>query len=265
MSDARTWISRLLLHAPESVRSLRKIPGLGRVIHAFSHRVIPTDDKIWTKVEAGPSKGLWLELNPRTGHPYALGTVEASVQQFLVERLNRNDVFYDLGANIGVFSLLAARVVGEDGKVFSFEPDSTNAERLRRNIARNQFTNVTVVEAGVWSETCDRQFAAAEPSSPDRGVGTFITDKLPDSAHLVHCVALDDYVNCAAAPNGIKCDVEGAELEVLKGAKATLNNYGPWILCEMHSPENDRAAREFLAGLGYSCEDVDETHIFAAP
>lgn len=235
------------------------------MIHALSHRVISADDKIWTRVAAGPSKGLWLELNPRTGRAYALGTVEAGVQQFLVERLNHNDVFYDLGANIGVFSLLAARMVGDHGKVFSFEPDSTNAERLRRNTARNQFTNVTVVEAGVWSETCDKKFAAAEEISPDRGVGTFVTDTFPESARSVHCFALDDYVKRAVAPNGIKCDVEGAELEVLKGAEATLNKYGPWLLCEMHSSENDRAARKFLAGLGYSCEDVDETHVFAAP
>ena len=70
------------------------------------------------------------------------------MQTIVAERLRPGMVFYDLGANIGLFTLLAARLVGGTGKVFSFEPDSENATRLRRNIERNGFTNVTVVDAG---------------------------------------------------------------------------------------------------------------------
>ena len=72
------------------------------------------------------------------------------------ERLRPGDVIYDLGANSGLFSLLAARVAGSTGKIFSFEPDAQIAERLRRNAACNSFYNITVVPMGVWavSGTC---------------------------------------------------------------------------------------------------------------
>ena len=104
-----------------------------------------SNEKVWARVEAGPAQGLWLELNPRTGQNYLRGGAELTVQKILAERLHPGMVFYDLGANIGLFTLLAARLVGDSGKVFSFEPDPENAARLRRNIQRNGFANVTVV------------------------------------------------------------------------------------------------------------------------
>jgi predicted RNA methylase len=97
---------------------------------------------------------MWLELNPRTGQNYLNGKGELAVQQALAARIQPGEVFYDLGANIGLFSLMAARLVGASGEVYSFEPDPVNAARLRRNVAQNRLTNVTVVEHGVWSSSC---------------------------------------------------------------------------------------------------------------
>ena len=64
------------------------------------------------------------------------GDVEPVVQEILVKRLGPGMVFYDLGANVGFFSLVAARIVGESGQMFSFELDPEIAARLRRNIDR---------------------------------------------------------------------------------------------------------------------------------
>ena len=63
----------------------------------------------------------------------------------------------------------------------------------------------------------------------------------------------------------IKCDVEGAELEVFRGAKNLLQAHHPWILCELHSRANDQACRELIGGFGYSFESVDENHVLALP
>jgi FkbM family methyltransferase len=60
--------------------------------------------------------------------------------------------FYDIGAHIGFFSLLAARIVGPFGHVISFEADPEVAARLRENLARNGFDQATVVQKAVWSE-----------------------------------------------------------------------------------------------------------------
>src|SRR5215469_6233719 len=168
-------MGELMLRAPAPLRSLRDVPVLGGLIHRLSHRVLPKEELVWVQVEAGPAKGMWLELNPRTGQGYLRGDVEGAVQGALLERLRSGMTFYDLGANIGLFSLIAARMVGPSGWVVSFEPDPVAAARLRRNVERNGFSNVTVVEAGVWSSSGEQKFVTAGDGSPDRGVGQITT------------------------------------------------------------------------------------------
>jgi FkbM family methyltransferase len=265
MPGARKWMSELLLHSPAPLRSLRDVPVLGDIIHHISHRLLPADEKIWAQIEAGPAKGIWMELNPRTSQSYVRGEGETAVQRILAERIRPGMVFYDLGANIGLFSLLAARLVGAGGKVFSFEPDASVAARLRLNVARNGFKNVTVVEAGVWSTSGNMNFVVADPSSPDHGLGKLTAGDDAVSGSPIKCIALDDFVQTAAAPDAIKCDVEGAEVEVFRGAEKQLQANRPWIICEIHSPANDGALRHHLERFGYQLEAVDANHILATP
>jgi FkbM family methyltransferase len=259
----REWMSKMLLRAPAPLRSLRNVPVLGGVIHAISHKMVRADELVWVRVESGAAQGLWIELNPRTGRGYARGETETIVQDFISSHIGPTDIFYDLGANIGLFSLIAARITEGTGKVFSFEPDAQNARRLRRNVEHNGLTNVTVVESGVWSSTTELRFSAAPASSPDRGVGTFVATEHSAADPSIRVVSVDDFTRDIPPPTAIRCDVEGAEIEVLRGARATLERHHPWILCEMHSRENDRAGREFLQALGYICETVDDMHVFA--
>jgi FkbM family methyltransferase len=253
----------MVLHAPAALRSLREIPWLGNFVHRLSYRLIPVDQKIWARIEAGAAEGLWIELNPRTGQSYVRGEVEIAVQKILVERLKPGMIFYDLGANIGFFTLLAARLVGERGKVFSFEPDPENGARLRRNIQRNGFTNVTVVDAGIWSFTQKRHFVTADSASPDHGIGKFVVPHGPDIGTLIPCISLDDFTVDSPLPDAIKCDIEGAEIEALRGAERTLRAKRPWIVCEMHSPANEQAAREILSRFDYTLEARDKGHVLA--
>jgi FkbM family methyltransferase len=265
VARARDWMSHLMLHAPTPLRSLRSLPVIGNIIHRLSHWVLPVDERVWARVEVGPAEGLWLELNPRTGQNYLRGDAENAVQRILEGRLRPGMVFYDLGANIGFFTLLAARLVGMEGRVFSFEPDPAVAARLRRNIERNQFSNVTVMEAGVWSSTGNVEFVSADSSSPDRGVGKFVLAENGVSGTPTPGVALDDFAQSAPPPNAIKCDVEGAEIQVLHGAERLLRAHHPWIICEVHSEENDRNSREYLRRLSYRVDSVDANHILAEP
>jgi FkbM family methyltransferase len=265
MAVARKWIGSLLLGLPAPLRSLRNLPILGNFAHRLSHRFLPVDEKVWARVERGPAEGLWLELNPRTGQHYLHGDVEPAIQKILAERLKPGMVFYDLGANIGFFSLLAARLVGAAGQVFSFEPDPEIAGRLRRNIARNGFINATVVEAGIWSASGNVNFVAADLSSPDRGVGRFVAGESAAAGIPTRCVALDDFIRGAPTPDAIKCDVEGAEIEVFRGAEKLLEARRPLILCEMHSDANDKFLRGYFGRYGYCLESVDDLHVLAAP
>ena len=263
MRGPRGWAASLLLHTPAGLRKFRQVPILGAILHGVSRRILPADELVWAQVSEGPGRGIWLELSPRTGRNYLLGGVEHAVQAAVTARLRAGDVFYDLGANIGFYSLLAARCIGAQGTIFSFEPDAMTAERLRRNVARNGFANIHVIEAGVWSASGSLRFSPADESSPDRGVGTFIGAN-GSSGKTVPTVAMDDFVPGAPPPDAIKCDVEGAELEVFQGAEKLLRTHHPWILCEIHSQENGRALREFLGRFGYTFEIVDSSHILAA-
>ncbi|MBZ5698580.1 MAG: FkbM family methyltransferase [Acidobacteriia bacterium] len=265
MTAPRRWIGSLLLGLPAPLRSLRNVPILGNLVHRLSHRILPSDEKVWARVERGPGQGLWLELNPRTGQQYLHGDVEPAIQEVLAEKLKPGMVFYDLGANIGFFSLLAARLVGATGKVISFEPDPEIVGRLRRNIAQNGFANVTVVQAGIWSASGNVNFVAADLSSPDRGVGKFVAGEDASAGTPTRCIALDDFVRGAPAPDAIKCDIEGAEVEAFRGAEKLIEAQHPLILCEMHSDANERFMRDYFVRFGYGLESVDALHVLAMP
>lgn len=258
-------IGRFFLSFSERLRFVRNLPVIGSFAHRISHRLLPDDKRVWARVERGPATGLWLELNPRTGQQYLRGEVELATQAFLTAHLRPGMVFYDLGANVGFFSLLAARLVGITGKVFSFEPDLEIASRLRRNVDRNGFTNICVVERGIWSQTMLANFVAADLSSPDRGVGMFTVGPGSPDGILTPCVTLDDFISQFVAPDVIKCDIEGAEVEAFRGADRLLTVYNPIILCELHSEYNGTILRERFTQLGYRVESVDELHFLAVP
>ena len=81
--------------------------------------------------------------------------------------------FYDVGANIGIFSMMAARVVGPRGRVVAFEADPEIAERLQEHANRNGFSWVNVEQKAAWCESGKILFERVDPAvSPDRGVGT---------------------------------------------------------------------------------------------
>src|SRR5271156_100333 len=263
MSTPKELIGKAVLHAPSWVRSIRKVPVLGRLVHGLSHRMLPNDQKVWAQIEAGPARGLWFGVHPRVAEGFIRGTDESEMQRIISERLRPGIIFFDLGANIGLFTLLAARLVGEQGKVFSFEPDRENAGRLRENVARNNFKNVTIVEAGVWSTSGELDFVPGSFSSPDRAWGRFATGVDGTRGVATRCVALDDFIRDAPMPDGIKCDVEGAEVEALQGSERLLHSHHPWIVCETHSPENGHRVREFLERQGYRIETIDEVHLLA--
>ena len=74
MSTPKELIGKAVLHAPSWVRSMRKVPVLGWLVHGLSHRILPSDQRVWAQIEAGPARGLWLEVNPRVAKGLIHGT-----------------------------------------------------------------------------------------------------------------------------------------------------------------------------------------------
>ena len=105
----------------------------------------------------------------------------------------------------------------------------------------------------------------ADSSSPDRGIGMFVTEESGVSGTPIPCVALDDFAQNAPPTNAIKCGPEGAKAEVFHGAEKLLGAHHPWIVCETHAEANDQDLREFLRRLGYRVDSVDVNHVLAVP
>jgi FkbM family methyltransferase len=257
----------LLLRVAAPLARLRRIPILGDLLSWASRQLVPSDTLLWAQIQQGLAQGLWIRVNPRTGHDVLQGIGEAAVQQALQQYLRPGMTFYDLGANIGFFSLIAARLIGPSGRVVSFEADPEIAARLRENLARNNFTHAVVEQKAVWSEPTTVAFARVDSSvSPDRGLGHVSTENSSTASTIqVEAVSLDQYVASHPSPDFLKCDVEGAELAVFQGAQNLLQNYRPILLVEMHSEENHHRLGTEFTQLGYLCQNVDANHLLALP
>ena len=258
-------VAQLFLRYATPFAGVRRWPVVGAAVGWLSERIVPRDTLTWAQVQCGPAMGIWLHLNPRTGRPMLEGGGEPQVQAALVEHLQPGMTFYDVGANLGFFSLLAARIVGVSGRVVAFEADPEIAEKLRENAVKNRFSWIAVEQQAVRANSQTTFFQRAdEAQSPDRGVGHIVDEEVA-GAIRVPAISLDHYTREAAPPDVVKCDVEGAEVEVFRGAERLLRHKRPKILCEMHSEENKQNLQAQFARLDYECRMLDENHLLALP
>lgn len=134
------------------------------------------------------------------------------------------------------------------------------------NKQRNGFEQSKVVQGTVWRETGTVSFASTgQSASSDQGTGQAAIGGDVGRTIQIQAFALDDFVKDARPPDLIKCDVEGAEVEVFHGAAKLLASHQPSIVCEIHSAENGRVLREEFARLGNTVRDLYGNHICAEP
>ena len=193
-------------------------------------------------VRNGIAKGL--KFNTGESCPeLALGTYEVPIQNIFAQHLKAGDVFYDIGANVGFFSIVAAKLVGEGGKVYAFEPGENNANSIRHNAELNNFDRIQMIEKAVSNTSGEGQLLLAKYSG---GHALATADAPPDLAGqvTVDLVSIDDLIAAGQIepPNFVKVDVEGAELDVLKGMTQTIKTYQPTVIYEVD--DGDRAAYE---------------------
>jgi FkbM family methyltransferase len=214
------------------------------------------------EVRSGLMKGALLRVDVRKQREMIAGSYESEVQQALARSLGKGQVVYDVGAHLGFFTLLMARLVGDEGRVFALEPDPFMGPALEANVRLNGVTNVSVIRAAAGRSAGRRRF------SPGGGSGI---GHLADEGELaVEATTIDDLSGSLGSPDLIKVDVEGGELEVLEGARETLAQRKTVLVVELHGPEYEVAATELLAGLGYSIDFVQDDpsqrrHLVAAP
>lgn len=191
-------------------------------LSAFGELVVPLifKDYSWVNIEGA----------------YCLGAV----------RIKEGDIVFDLGANIGLFSASAAAM---DCKVYAFEPVHFIAEALQRTADLYQTGKITVVEAAVCDFEGTVMFQKAPENMHEIGSSSMILDRGNEYEKAeVRAITIDAYVeqNKISKVDFIKADIEGAERNMLLGAKNTLKKFAPKLaLCTYHLPDD----KEVLAKL----------------
>ncbi len=211
-------------------------------------RLLPAE--LAMPVLQGPLRGTrWIV--GASNHGCWLGSYEYGKQRAFQEVVRQGSVVYDIGANVGFYTLLASKLVGRSGQVYAFEPAPRNCRLLQRHLEMNGVDNVSVVQMAVFSTNGEALF----DSSANHSMG-----------HLAACgtlkvptIAIDRFVfdQAMPAPEVIKIDVEGAELEVLKGSYQTLCRHRPLILLATHGAAVHRECCRILEEHGFVLESLD--------
>jgi len=161
-----------------------------------------------------------------------------------------NPVIFDIGSNMGTYATWIARGFPE-GKIYCFEPQRLVFQLLCGNIAINNFDNCHIFNMGIGSK--DEFIEVSEPnyfSKEDFGIFSLIEDKIPNKSGvktMVQIMKLDTFVETYKIPkiDFIKIDVEGMDIDVLRGAENVLKRYNPCIFIE-HSDNRNSILDELI-------------------
>jgi len=181
--------------------------------------------------------GAWNDMEKRIGrntnHVYEVdeftieGTADELVGTFIVQHRydsivepKLGDVVFDIGAYVGDTALWFSKAVGPQGKVFAFEPEPRNFEKLKANLERNKVTNVIPLQLALSENEGEMRVSSGAGSSVITQAGT---------GKSVKVTTIDNFVEANTLPrvDFIKMDVEGHELKVLTGARETIKTFKP--------------------------------------
>jgi FkbM family methyltransferase len=225
------------------------------------------------EIQRGPAAGLRIQL-AGTSVGTALGINEPEVLDVLVSHVIPGSTFYDVGANVGYFTLVGARLVGPAGRVCAFEPVPATAAVLAANVAMNDLRHVTVHEVAAAATSGRARFELGEESVRARLAAERPHEPASNTAEVA-LAALDTLVEDGVVPppHFIKMDIEGAEVAALQGLRKTLRRHRPHVLVEVHGTQREVVA--LLRDAGYEVVPVeaegpaeavpDFTHVLASP
>jgi len=186
------------------------------------------------------------------------------LQAFLWPRMT----FLDVGAHIGAFTLIGAKMVGNEGKVFAIEPMPPCAEAIRRNAALNAMQNVRVYDGAVCDYSGKIGFTSDGAQS-----GGWIARSAERTTFEAPCWTLDDFLPYAGIHrvDVLKLDTNGNELAALRGAEKTLRQGGlGTLIMKLYNPRvtqerfgcDSRESLRLLREWGYQLKLVDHQDAF---
>lgn len=205
--------------------------------------------------------GAWfLARNDSVGGAEMHGGFELAERAFVSRFLQAGMTALDIGAHHGLYTLLASKLVGPNGRVFAFEPSPRERRALRWNVGFNRCKNVVIEGLALGNEEGEGSLYVVDVH--ETGCNSLRPPALPDATSIipVHVISLDQWlaVHHPESVDFIKLDVEGGELSVLQGAEKLLERRPrPVILAEVQDirtqPWGYRAKEiiSFLSDKGY--------------
>jgi FkbM family methyltransferase len=177
-----------------------------------------------------------------------------------------NMVILDIGTNIGETLLNFARLTGPGGMVYGFEPVEENFRKCMLNISMNDFNQIRMNQVALSDKNEQLYFGS---SSNSNSGGIFMQKEKNESAKMVEALTLDDFIAGinAGAIHFIKIDVEGFELNVLKGAVNTIRKFRPLLFVEIDEDNlkrqqvTHREVESLIRSLGYEIRVAGEKKI----
>lgn len=223
----------------------------GRVLR-WPLKLIPSGAVV--PILQGPLKGKkWIVGS--SVHGCWLGSYEIDKARLMKQRIRPGSVVFDIGAQAGYHTLLAAECV-RSGTVYAFEPLPRNLDYLHAMVELHHLKNVNVVDAAISDFSGSASF--------DSGISPVAGRLSTNGSIRVRCIQLDEEVRAGRLPppSFMKIDVEGAELKLLTGARNILERYKPEIVLDTHTflggefEPLHRQCSSFLQDLGYSLEPI---------
>jgi FkbM family methyltransferase len=241
-------------------QALYRFPPLARFIRGSINASVEEGLSV-IEVAAGTLKGYKVLLNLKAEKSRWLGTYEPELQAALREFLKPGMTVYDVGANIGYVTMMLAHHTGTSGRVFAFEALPVNVERIQKNIALNNLTNVAVISGAVLDKAGEVTFYVHESVGMGKAAGSAGRREQHYKAEIaVPGLSLDEFVYGQGnpAPDVVKMDIEGGEVLALPGMKRILAEHHPLMLLELHGPESEKVAWETLKAAGYNLHAMAE-------
>jgi FkbM family methyltransferase len=230
------------------------IRPVGRLVFG---KILP---RVAYPVIRGPLRGARFILGSLSGDggggSVYFNMIETEQTVSFVNTLRAGQVLFDIGANVGYYTILGARLVGSQGKVIAVEPVIRNLVYLYKHTLLNKASNVFIIPAAC----SDTSSLAAFSLGQDYSTGCLANhhqagNTSERASFLVPTITVDAIVQqLGSCPDVIKVDVEGAELSVLKGAQVTLREAKPRVLLSTHSAALRLNCLEYLTELGYTFE-----------
>jgi FkbM family methyltransferase len=159
------------------------------------------------------------------------GIREPFLTESIQKEIKEGDVIVDIGANIGYYALQEARLVGDKGRVYAIEPVPENVELLKKNIELNNYSNIEVFQLAVGAvNKTDYVYI-----SNCRNTASMIKTQASIDRASVQVTTLDKFLENKPSPNLIRMDVEGYEVEIVKGMTKLLEANKPLkLIVELH-------------------------------